>query len=592
MDLFLPSRRRPAALVLLLALLVPLIAACGGGAPTGQEATTPPETATDAPTDAPEPTDAPDTATTDVAATPSDTGELMVVSAADCDYGGLIQEIAAIDPLTVQFTMCAPDPAFPAKAAFTSFSILPSEYLEETGGTGDLLEKPIGTGPYMVERWDRGDSITFKRFDDYWGEPAKAETLVFRWSAEAAQRLLELQSGTVDGIDNPAPDDFEVIGNDSSLQLQERPALNIFYIGMNNTYPPFDNEQVRQAVAMGIDRARIVDNFYPPGSEVANYFTPCSIPNACVGEEWYEFNPEMARQLLADAGYPDGFETVIEYRDVVRGYLPEPGVVAQDIQAQLAANLNITAQINVIESGTFIDQADAGELQGLHLLGWGADYPDMTNFLDYHFGPGSSAQFGDKFDDLVEALKQGASLADDAERQPFYETANNLLRQHVPMIPVAHGGSGVAYQADVEGAFASPLGNEYFAVMDPGGRDTFVWMQNGEPPGLYCADESDGEALRACEQVTEALLSYEIGGTAVQPGLATACEPNGDLTVWTCTLRSGVTFHDGSELDANDVVMSWLVQWDASHPLHTGRDGSFTYFSSLWGGFINAEAAP
>ncbi len=592
-----PSReslRRPVAWLLLLTLLVPVIAACGGTPPTTEGPTAVPtqaQAATDVPTAA-APTAAP--APTDAAAAPTTapaTGELMVASAPDCDYGGLIKEIAAVDPLTVRFTMCAPDPAFPAKAAFTSFAIQPKEWLEQTGGTGELLEKPIGTGPYMVESWVRGDSITFKRFDGYWGEKAKAETLIFRWSAEAAQRLLELQSGQVDGIDNPAPDDFATVANDPSLQLKERPALNTFYIGMNNTYAPFDNEKVRQAVAMGIDRKRIVDNFYPPGSEVATHFTPCSIPNACVGDPWYEFNPEMARQLLAEAGFPDGFDTVIEYRDVVRGYLPEPGVVAQDIQAQLKENLNINAKINVIESGAFIDAADAGQLQGLHLLGWGADYPDVTNFLDFHFGAGASQQFGNKFDDITEALRQGASLAAEEERQPFYEQANNAIRQHVPMIPVAHGGSGVVYKSDVEGAFASPLGNEYFAAMDPGGRDTFVWMQNGEPPGLYCADESDGEALRACEQVTEALLSYELGGTAVQPGLATSCDPNEDLTVWTCTLREGVKFHDGSDLDANDVVMSWLVQWDASHPLHKGRDGSFTYFSSLWGGFLNAPPA-
>ena len=86
------------------------------------------------------------------------------------------------------------------------------------------------------------------------------------------------------------------------------------------------------------------------------------------------------------------------------------------------------------------------------------------------------------------------------------------------MIPVAHGGSGAAFKADVQGAHASPLGNEYFAVMTPGDRDPFVCMQNAEPPGLYCADETDGESLRACEQITEALYGYEVGGTAADPG--------------------------------------------------------------------------
>lgn len=516
--------------------------------------------------------------------------EGMVVAAENCDYGGLIKEIAAVDEHTVRFTMCVPDPAFPSKAAFTSFAIQPSEYLESTGGTGQLLEKPIGTGPYMVESWNRGESVNFVRFDGYWGDAAAAEKLIFRWNPEAAARLLELQAGTVDGIDNPAPTDFETISNDANLQLLERPALNIFYVGMNNTYEPFTDVRVRQALAMGIDRQQIVDNFYPAGSEAASHFTPCSIPNGCAGDAWYEFDPDAAKALLTEAGYPDGFSTEIAYRDVVRGYLPEPGAVAQEIQFQLKQNLNIDAEIVVMESGTFLDAADSGQLSGLHLLGWSADYPDMTNFLDYHFGAGSSAQFGDKFPEITDALQQGASLASDDARQPFYETANNAIRELVPMIPVAHGGSGTAYLAGVTGGQASPLGNEYFAVMDSG-KDTFVWMQNAEPISLYCADETDGESLRACEQVTEALLSYEIGGTAVEPGLATSCDANEDLTVWTCNLREGVTFHDGSAFDANDVVMSWAVQWDAAHPLHTGNTGAFSYFSGLWGAFLNAPPA-
>lgn len=579
--------RKHALLVFLLLALVAVGCAGQPAAPTPAPAA--PTEAPAAPTEAPAaPTEAPAAPTEAAEPTPeAAAADLMVVSAPDCDYGGLLREIAALDPLTVQFTMCQPDPAFRSKAAFTAFAIQPSEHLEETGGSP--LDNPVGTGPYMLDRWDRGDSITFQRFEDYWGEPATSETLVFRWSAEAAQRLLELQSGTVDGIDNPAPDDFDTIENDPNLQLIPRPALNTFYVGMNNTHEPFDDERVRQALAMGIDRQRIVDNFYPEGSEVASHFTPCSIPNACEGEEWYEFDPERARELLAEAGYPDGFETEIAYRDVVRGYLPEPGVVAQDIQAQLRENLNIDATINVMESGAFIAAADAGELQGLHLLGWGADYPDITNFLDFHFGAGASDQFGEKFPDITEALRQGAALADDEERQPFYEEANNLIKQHVPMVPVAHGGSAVAYLGDVEGAHASPLSNEYFAVVDPGGRDTFVWMQNAEPISLFCADETDGESLRACEQVTEALLAYEVGGVEVVPSLATACEPNDDLTVWTCTLREGVKFHDGSDLDANDVVLSWALQWDAEHPLHTGNTGAFTYFSALWGGLLNAE---
>jgi peptide/nickel transport system substrate-binding protein len=422
--------------------------------------------------------------------------------------------------------------------------------------------------------------------------------VIFRWSTEAAQRLVELQAGSVDGIDNPGPDDFETIEGDDSLALYPREGLNTFYVGFNNnpqiegfdnSTNPFADEAVRQAIAMGIDRQRIVDQFYPPGSEVASHFVPCAIAFGCEGEEWYEYDPDAAREMLADAGYPDGFETTIHLRDVVRGYLPLPTQVAADLQAQLA-DLGITAEIDVQESTTFIDNSDQGLLDGIHLLGWGADYPDPTNFLDYHFGAGASRQFGDGFEDIHEALAAGASSVEDADRQAAYEEANNLLKEHVPMIPIAHGGSGVAWHADNEGGHASPLSNENMAVVSPGSDDQLVWMQNGEPGGLYCADESDGEALRVCEQIKESLYAYEVGGTEAIPALAEECAPNDDLTVWTCTLREGVTFHDGSTLDANDVVLSYAVQWDAEHPLHVGRDGSFTYFGALWG-FLNPPPA-
>lgn len=507
------------------------------------------------------------------------------LTAESCEYGGFFREIRAEDRYTVVFDLCKPDPAFLETIAFSVFAIYPSEWLEATAGeetrTPEGLDNPIGTGPYMVSEWVRGESITFVANPDYWGDPPITDTLVFRWNSEGAARLLELQAGTAHGIDNPSPDDFQVIRDDSNLQLIERPALNIFYFAMTNTYEPFNDVRVRQAIAMGIDRQRIVDNFYPPGSEVASHFTPCSIVNACEGDDWYEFDAEAARALLADAGYPDGFETTIYYRDVFRSYLPEPGRVAEELQAQLAENLGITAAIEMMESSTFLDESSLGNLNGFHLLGWNADYPHPTNFLDYHFGR-NNAQFGDPFPEIYEALEEAATIPDPAVSAPLYEQANNAIREFVPMIPIAHGGSGTAYLASVEGAHASPLGNEYFAVMDPG-ADTFVWVQNGEPGSMFCADETDGESLRACEQVIEALYAYEVGGTAVKPALATECTPNAELTLWTCTLREGVKFHDGTDFDANDVVATFTMGLDASSPLHVGVSNIWEYYGYLWG---------
>lgn len=561
------------SLFLLLSLLVVgsmLLTACGGATPTAEEPAAPEPAATEEP--APEEPEAP--------------FEPTVLEAPNCDYGGFFKKIEAVDEFTVVFELCKPDPAFLSKIAFSVFSIYPSEWLEATAGeetrTTEGLDHPIGTGPYKIAEWVRGESITFVRNEDYWGEPAVTDKLVFRWNSEGAARRLELEAGTVDGIDNPTPDDFEAIRANPDLNLIDRPSLNILYVAMTNTFEPFTDVRVRKAIAMGIDRQRIVDNFYPPGSTVATHFTPCQVANGCVGEPWYDFDPEAAKALLAEAGYPDGFSTKIFYRDVFRSYLPEPGRVAEELQAQLKANLNIDAEVVVMESGAFIEESTAGRLDGIYLLGWNADYPHVTNFLDFHFSK-DNPQFGEQSPTYYEKLEQAAQIADPEEARPLYEEANNAIREFVPMVPVAHGASAVAYRADVEGAHASPLGNEYFAVVDPGGRDTFVWMQNAEPISLFCADETDGESLRACEQVTEALMSYEVGGTDVKPSLATECTPNEDLTVWTCALRQGVKFHDGSAFDANDVVASFTMGLDTGSPLHVGNTNAWEYYSYLWG---------
>ena len=571
------------AMIALLIVASMVLAACGGGAV--EEPAAPAEEPTEEPME--EPTEAPAEEPTEE---PMMEFEGKSVEAPDCDYGGKIKSIVATDAYTVEFNMCSPDPAFPQKAAFTPFGIYPEEWLDANANEANqetLLRSPVGTGPFALENWAAGESVTFKAYDGYWGEKPAYDTLVFRWATEGAQRLLELQSGNVDQITNPSPDDYDTIKEDPNLTFLPVANPNILYLAMTNTFTPFDDVKVRQAVAMGIDRQRIVDNFYAEGATVPDFFTPCSIPNGCVGDPWYDFDPVAAKQLLADAGYPDGFETSIYYRDVFRGYLPEPGLVAVEIQSQLADNLGITADVVVMESGEFIDESQAGRLDGFYLLGWGADYPHVTNFLDYHFAE-TNPQFGTTHPEIYEPLQKASRIGDAAEAEPLYVEANNAIRELVPMVPIANGASASAALATVKNAHFRPYGAPLFAKVDPG-KDTFVFMQNAEPISLFCQDESDGESLAPCQQVTETLLAYAIDSGEVVPELATGCTPNDDSTVWTCTLREGVTFHDGSTFDANDVIASWAAGIDASNPNHIGNTGAFTYYGYLWDGLMNAE---
>ena len=574
-------KRRGARAPLVIAAVIALTAASCGTAASPSPSASSPGTASSAPSEAPASVEA-----YDGLAYP-ESGDAPCGTA---PYTGEFKKITAIDRSTVEFQLCSPDAAFLAKVAFSAFGIQDADYLATHAVDGSDLAQPNGTGPYKLKQWDKGNRMVFEAFDGYWGDKAKTPNLELRWSDEAAQRLLELQSGNVDGIDNPGTDDIAKIEADSSLKFAPRPGLNTFYLGFNDTIKPWDNDKVRQAIAMGIDRERLVKNFYPAGSTVADYFTPCEISFACEGDKTWGFDPTAAKQLLADAGFPNGFTTKLSFRNAVRGYLPDPPQIATEIAQQLKTNLGITATLDLQESGTFLDNNAAGKLEGIFMLGWGADFPDPSNFLDYHFGSGSGKKFGKPFQDIVDVLNTGIKTADPAARTAAYTEANNLIKQHVPAVIVAHGASGAAYKADVEGGYASVFGAEVFATMKAAG-DTLVFMQNAEPLSLYCGDETDGETLRACEQVSQSLYGYKVGGAEAIPALATECKANADSTVWTCTLRDGVKFHDGADLDANDVVVSYAAEWDTKHPLHKGRTSAFEYFPGLWGGFLNPPAS-
>jgi peptide/nickel transport system substrate-binding protein len=573
-------------------LAVLVVVACG---PTVRPSATTTPTPTPPPAATPVPSSRPFVATAYPAAGAAPCGQAKAPDARHAPYAGNLKRITATNPTTVVFELCGPDVAFTSKIAAPAFAINDVAWLEshiDAGGAGDqdIVTDVNGTGPYRLEHWDRGSEISLARNDAYWGTPARNERLIVRWRDGSAQRLVELQGGTVDGIDEVASSAASAVNDDVSLQLEPRPGLDVFYVGLDNTVAPFGDERVRRAIAMGLDRAGIVQRFFPAGSEVASHFTPCAIPSGCAGTPWYEFDPLQAKELLAAAGFQGGFDTTIHYREAPRPDLPDPTAIANDLKTQLLDNLGIRAELVVEPEESFLTDLSAGAIDGIHLLGASVTYPDVTAFLDPRFGPGASKEFGKPFADIGKALAAGRATSNAGARNAAYAKANDLIRSHVPMIPVARAGSAAAFRADVEGAGASPLRLERFASMMPGDRRQLVWLTTAEPPGLYCADETDAIAALVCAQFADGLYAYDPAGTSVTPSLG-RCAPNPELTVWTCALRGDVRFDDGATLDANDVVLSFAVQWDAEHPLHAGRDGEFSHFAAWFGGFLNPPSA-
>lgn len=556
-----------------------LLSACGG-----QPAATQAPAATEAPA-APAATEAP--AATTAPAAPAFVGEKM--AAPDCNFGGNLKSVEAVDELTVKFTFCQPEPGFLAKiASVEAFDIYSEANLKAIGGDATKMnDAPVGTGPYILKEWVRGDHLTFVPNPTYYGEKPVNTSFTMKWNKESAQRLLDLQAGNVSGIAEITSDDVATVTADPNLKLYPKVFNNFLYLTMNNTHPPFDNESVRQAFAMAIDKQKIVDDFYMAGSVAATQFLPKGVkPGYTDGYTSPAYDPAKAKQMLIDAKFDFTKEYTLSYSDRTRPYFPQPTKIAQAVQAQLAA-IGVKVKLEMEEWATFLPETREGK-KDMHFLGWIEDYPDATDWYDV-FLMGTSKAFGTAWPDIMDPIGKAAKLSDPAARQALYDTVNKLIDQHVPAVTIANGTTGLAFLANVENVVIGPY-NENFPQMKTA-DGSLSFSQDGEPVSLMCADETDGNSFRVCQQLFSKLYTFGWGSASPVPDLAEKCEGNADATEWTCTLRKGVVFSDGTALTANDVVATFSAGYDAKSPLRKGNSGSYQYFKDLFGPKIINEPA-
>ena len=498
-----------------------------------------------------------------------------------------LSSIDAPDARTVIFTLCAPDPTFLQKMTIVSYGINDSGYLAAATADGSILTAPNGTGPLRLINWSADqEEVVLGRFDGYWGEKAASASVVFKWNGESAARMLQLKAGVVDGIDNVSADDIAALEGDSDYQLLKRPPATTLYAGVNTNFKPFDDIRVRQAITMAIDSARIVANFFPVGSAAATHYVPCVVTYGCEGKDWWATDLAESKRLLAEAGYPNGFKTKIVYRDAVRVSNPDPTGIATDLQAQLK-DIGIDAELEVQESTTFDANVLSGLIDGIFIRGWTPDYLDPLNYM-YRNLVVDYQKFGQAFESIAAPLRAAAVTPNSPERAALFAKANDALREAAILTPLGHGSSAIAWSSNVAGANISPIADEDFSTVAIPGRDQVVFLQSVEPASLYCADETENNALRLCSQINEGLYAIERGGSEPVPSLATSCTPDESLQVWTCTLRENVRFHNGALFDAGDVRDSYAAQWDCGNPMHVGRSGLFRYWEFV-SSFLNEE---
>ncbi|WP_144720753.1 ABC transporter substrate-binding protein [Agrococcus jejuensis] len=392
---------------------------------------------------------------------------------ADSPADAVYASCTADEDLVATVTLAKPFAGFIAALSLPAFAMQSPAALEEfgaddVGGTEEaptLSEyatgHPVGTGPFSFDSWEVGSQLQLSAYDDYWGEQGDVQEIIFRVIDDPTARRQALEAGDIDGYDLVSPADAAALEDDGYL-IESRDPFTILYLGMNQAVPELQDVRVRQAITMAIDRDQLVSQTLPEGTEVANQFIPPSVAGYNDEVTEYEYDPEAARQLLAEAGYPDGFTLQFNYpTNVSRPYMPNPEEIFTNLSAQLEeVGITVDPQPNAW-SPDYLDRIQGGADHGIHLLGWTGDYNDTDNFLGVFFGSQSN-EWGFDNEQLFSDLEAARAEPDLDAQIPLYEAINEEVATFIPGVPLAHPAPSLAFSERVESYPTSPVNDEVF----------------------------------------------------------------------------------------------------------------------------------
>lgn len=409
------------------------------------------------------------------------------------DGDSIIANVEATGEYEVTFTLSQTMAAFLNNLAMVMF-VISSPTAVETHGP-DYGTPGVGyvcTGPYRFVSWQSDVEWVLERYEDYHGDaPGNVERVVFRPIPDAAARLAALRDGSIHAFEQPAVQDIEAIEASEDTYVILRPSFNVLYLAFNYRIAEFRNPLVRQAMSLAINRQEIVDAFYVPGTVVANTFNPPSIAIGFNPDIVTPYDPERARELLAEAGYPDGLsevnvlavddagniveDTVVEtiplrvyWMPVTRPYNPDPEGIGEAVVSYLQ-DIGINAELATAgDWASYLADRSNGNLLGLYQLGWTGDNGDPDNFIGYFFANASTPQPQEGFyhnPEVAGLLQQARALIDPAARDPLYQQAEALVAAGAERIFVAHGPVPLAFRSEVSGYVASPMGDEPFELI-------------------------------------------------------------------------------------------------------------------------------
>lgn len=364
---------------------------------------------------------------------------------------GAIAQITAIDPLTIEIEVVRPHA--PLIADLARFPIVSPSAVQRWGDA--FATHPVGTGPFAFEAWRRGDGIVVRRFEGYWGPQPALARIVFQVVADARQRLIDLESGSVDLAVAILPDEQPFVDLHPDLLLARAAGNNVSYLAFNTRRPPFDDVRVRRALALSVDRESLVKNVTLADETPSYNFVPQNLLGFR-SEHTFKMDLVEARRLLAEAGYPDGkgFPRV----ELLYNTLEKHKIIAEALQQMWRKNLGVDITLVNEEWKVYIDDQHSQNFQ-FQRAGWIADYIDPHVFFDlWETGGGNNdSNWGNPEYDRL--LHSALSAPNDATRFAIYQQMEKILIDEMPIIPLYNYTRARLISPRVKGFYSTPLDN-------------------------------------------------------------------------------------------------------------------------------------
>jgi peptide/nickel transport system substrate-binding protein len=329
---------------------------------------------------------------------------------------------------------------------------------------------PTGTGPYKFVSWTVGQKVELAKNTSYWGTKAKLDRLIIRPISTSTGRLQALQNGEVNAYDLAAPQDVSTIQGNNSLKVIHRPPFNVGYVTINSAHAPFNNPKVRQAVAYGLDRRSVVQQFYYGTGTVADDFLPTALWGHSNKTVKYTYDPEKAKSLLREAGLTLPVHVDFWYpTNISRPYMPDPKRNFEAFAASLESSGFKVEAHSAPWRPDYVKKVNEGSAGDLNMVGWTGDFGDPDNFLGTFFKT-FNPQFGWKNNIVQRTLEQAAQQTDQAKRAKLYAKASYLISKAVPAVPYVHTTPALGAQKSVLNLIATPVGGVWFGSTTVGGQ--------------------------------------------------------------------------------------------------------------------------